>query len=417
MNKLSADNPLEQKVKKLKQTSVTYKHAKNILKASLEKQDGIVEYTSAPEMAVEVLEQENTGEQPVDKALIAEHIFRKAIEDSIPGGIAGFDTDGRQIYVNRAFCEMVEWPEEALIGAKYPHPYWPPAAIQSAVADIQLLLSGNAPSDGIELLFVRRSGKEFWGLVTGTGLIDSQGQPIGYLMSVADISAQKRVEHTIRALSSRLVDRQELERKFVAQELHDGIGGKLAAVKYSIEKIITELQQKKDALQAPLQDILSIVHDTIDETQRIYRNLHPAILDDLGLNAALRSLCREFMEVYSTITIETRFEAPEKVIQDSLKILIYRIMQEALNNVAKHSGADRVEASLRLVDIENEIELVIKDNGQGFNLTDVQAMDFQQRGIGLESIKERTAVFGGALDIQTKRGQGTTLRMSWPGRR
>jgi PAS domain S-box-containing protein len=365
-------------------------------------------------MAVEVLEQEDTAEQPVDKALIAEHIFRKAIEESIPGGIAGFDTEWRQIYVNRGFCEMVGWPETKLIGSKFPYRYWPPATMNNAVADIQLLLSGNVPSDGIELLFVRKNGEQFWGLVTGTELWDSDGQPIGYLMSVADISAQKRAEHAMRALSLRLVDRQESERKFVAQELHDGIGGKLTAVKYSIEKIINELQRNKDQLEAYLEDILSIVHDTIDETQRIYRNLHPAILDDLGLNAALRSLCREFMEVYTTISIETYFEVPEKMIQEPLKILIYRILQEALNNVAKHSQADAVKASLRLVDKDNQIELVIEDNGQGFDLNGVQAMDFQDRGIGLKSIKERTVVFGGALYIQSKPGQGTTIRVSWP---
>jgi len=154
------------------------------------------------------------------------------------------------------------------------------------------------------------------------------------------------------------------------------------------------------------------VHDAIDETQRIYRNLHPAILDDLGLNAALRSLCREFMEVYTTITIETHFWVPEKLIQEPLKILIYRILQEALNNVAKHSQADKVMASLRLVN--DEIELVIKDNGQGFELTEVQTIDYQERGVGLESIKERTVVFGGTLDLQTKPGQGTTIRVTWP---
>jgi signal transduction histidine kinase len=113
-------------------------------------------------------------------------------------------------------------------------------------------------------------------------------------------------------------------------------------------------------------------------------------------------------------SIETHFEVPEKLIQDPLKILIYRIMQEALNNVAKHSQADEVMASLRLVSNNNEVELVIEDNGRGFDLSEVQAMDFQKRGVGLESIKERTVIFGGALDIQTKPGQGTRIRVCWP---
>jgi len=118
--------------------------------------------------------------------------------------------------------------------------------------------------------------------------------------------------------------------------------------------------------------------------------------------------------VYTTISIETHFEVPEKLIQDPLKILIYRILQEALNNIAKHSQADTVKASLQLVDNDNQVALVIEDNGRGFDLKGVQAMDFQNRGIGLKSIKERTVVFGGVLSIQSKLGQGTAIRVSWP---
>jgi signal transduction histidine kinase len=187
----------------------------------------------------------------------------------------------------------------------------------------------------------------------------------------------------------------------------------LTAIKYSIERIVTDLHHEKDTIESSLEDILAIVHDTIDETQRIYHNLHPAIIDDLGLNAALRSLCREFREVYNTIAIETYFEVPENRVPDPLKILIYRILQEALNNVAKHSQADRVEVSLGL--LGNAIELVVKDNGQGFDLAEMQSVELRRRGIGLESIRERTVIFGGSLEIESAAGQGTTIRVTWPG--
>ena len=412
MAKKATYKELEQKVRELEKMLVTYSQAKQSLKKSLEKQDGLADKIAAPEMAVNVLDQEDAENQPLEQALIAEHLFRKTIEDSIPAGIFGIDRQGRQIYVNQGFCEMVGWNENELLNITYPFVYWPQDKFDAFDDSFNLLARVILSSEGIELPFVRQSGEQFWGLVTGTELMDSKGQPIGYLMSVADISAQKRAEHTMRALSSRLVDRQESERKFVAQELHDGIGGKLTAIKYSIEKIVNELHRKKDPLEVTLEDILSIVHDTIDETQRIYRNLHPAILDDLGLNAALGSLCREFMEVYNTITIETYFEVPENWVQDPLKILIYRILQEALNNIAKHSQADRVKVKLRPV--KNNIELVIEDNGQGFDLAEVQKMDSQKRGVGLESIKERTLIFGGSLDIDSAPGEGATIRVSWP---
>jgi len=403
---------LEEKVRELEKMVVTFSQAKRSLKESLEKQDGLSDISAEPEMAVEVLDQKDAARQPIEQALIVEHIFRKSIEESTPAGIFGISRQGRQIYVNRGFCEMVGWSEEELLNAAYPFVFWPQSMIEGAAGDFDTLTRNVLSSSGIELRFERKNGEHFWGLVSGTALKDSRGHPAGFLMSVADISAQKRAENAMRELSSRLVNRQESERKFVAQELHDSIGGKLAAVKYSIEKIISEIQPHADPLKTSLEDVLSIVHDTIVETQRIYRNLHPAILDDLGLKAALQSLCREFVEIYDNIVVKSLFEVPQDRIQDPLKILIYRIAQEALNNVAKHSQADRVEISLRLVG--KKVVLAIKDNGKGFDRDKAQAMGVQERGLGLESIKERTTIFGGTLEIQTAPGKGTAIRVSWP---
>jgi PAS domain S-box-containing protein len=402
---------LELKVKKLKKTAVTYKQAKKNLKASLEKQEGPVENPSEPEMAVEVLDQKDTGEQPVEQALIAEHIFRKTIEESIPLGISGFDMEGHQIYVNRVFCEMVGWSEEELIGAKYPFKYWPPGEIETVAADFQLLLSGDVPSHGIELPFRRKNGERFWGLVLTATLTDSKGSKIGQLMSVADISARKRAEKAMRALSSRLINAQEMERKIVSQDLHDSIGGKLTGIKYSLEKIISDLENVPGSFETSLKDVLSIVQSTIEETQRITKHLHPSILDDLGLFAAIREICREFKEVYSDIQVTSHFEINEREVPGSLKILIFRILQEALNNVAKHSAADTVTLSLKKS--KRKIELTIKDNGKGFDLHEVLHGNSHERGLGLQSIRERTELFEGSIDIRSKRGKGTTICADW----
>ncbi len=402
---------LEQKVKKLEKV-LTYKHAKQSLKKSLEKQDLPVKKMSEPETAVEVLDQNDAEKQPVEKALIAEHIFRRAIEESIPSGIAGIDLEGRQIYVNKAFCAMLGWDEAELIGAKYPFVYFPPELLEADSEKLDFLLNAKVPSEGIELRFRRKSGKNFWGLVTSSNLNDSEGRIIGKLISVVDISKQKQAEHAMRDLSSRVVNAQELERKHVSQDLHDSIGGKLTAIKYSLEKIRSEIKEEPNPIQRSVEDVLSIVHDTIDETQRIYRNLHPSILDDLGLCAALRSLCREAMEVYSNITIENHSEIVEDRIPESLKILIYRILQETLNNVTKHSQADKIMVSL--TQPKNQIELIVIDNGKGFDLDSIIGDDSRKRGLGLDSIRERTKLFNGTLDIRSAPGEGTTIRATWP---
>jgi PAS domain S-box-containing protein len=412
VKKKSSHKRLEQKVKKLKKTTVTYKQAKRDLKASLVKLEGTFENLSEPEMALEVLEQEDTEAQPVEKALIAEHIFRKAIEESIPCGISGFDMQGNQIYVNRVFCEMVGWPEEELVGAKYPFKYWSSDDMENAVDNFQLLLSGEVPPDGIELPFRRKNGDRFWGLVLSATLTDSKGNKKGQLMSVADISARKRAEKALRALSSRLINAQETERKIVSQNLHDSIGGKLTGIKYSLEKIISDFGNVPDSSETSLKDVLSIVQSTIEETQRISKHLHPSILDDLGLFAAMREICLEFKEVYSDIQVTSSFEINEQDVPGPLKILIFRILQEALNNVAKHSGADTVNLTLKKNN--RKIELIIEDNGKGYDLHKVLGSDSHGRRLGLQSMKERTELFGGSIDFRSKKGKGTTICANWP---
>ncbi|MGD9043805.1 MAG: ATP-binding protein, partial [Desulfobacterales bacterium] len=289
---------------------------------------------------------------------------------------------------------------------------WAPEDIETVTANFQLLLNGDVPSDGIELPFRRKNGDRFWGLVLSATLTDSKGNKRGQLMSVADISARKHAEKAMRALSSRLINAQETERKIVSQDLHDSIGGKLTGLKYSLEKIISDLGNVPDALETSLKDVLSIVQNTIEETQRITKHLHPSILDDLGLFAAIRGICREFKEVYADIRVKNNFEIHEHDVPESLKILIFRILQEALNNVAKHSGADTVNLSLRKN--KQTIELTIEDNGKGFDLHEVLYTDGHDRGLGLQSIRERTELFGGSIDIRSKKGKGTTIHADWP---
>jgi PAS domain S-box-containing protein len=412
MQKKSPHKELEKKVNRLKKTAVTYKQAKINLKTSLERQKGASENPSEPEMAVDVLDQEDAEGKPIEQALIVEHIFRKAIEESIPSGIAGFDINGDQIYVNQVFCEMVGWHEEELLGAQYPFKYWSYDDMENVAANFQLLLSGNVPSEGLEFPFRRKNGDRFWGLVLSAALTDSIGNKIGQLMSVADISAQKQAEKTMRALSSRLINAQEKERKIVSQDLHDSIGGKLTGIKYSLEKIISDLEKVPNSMETSLKDVLTIVQSTIEETQRITKHLHPSILDDLGLFAAIRGICREFKEVYADVQVTSNFEMDEHDVPGSLKILIFRILQEALNNVAKHSEADTV--NLNLKKNKQKIELYIEDNGKGFDLSEVLHADGHERGLGLQSIRERTELFGGSIDIKAEKGKGTTICANWP---
>ena len=217
----------------------------------------------------------------------------------------------------------------------------------------------------------------------------------------------------LRRLSLQLLAAQEEERKRIALELHDGIGQNLSAIKYRVENALEEMRQRKPANEVKsLEPVVSVVQDAVEEVRRISMNLRPSILDDLGILATISWFCREVEETYSGIRIEKRININEDDVPDSLRIVIYRLLQEALNNMAKHSQANLVHLVLERMD-EN-IEMKVMDNGVGFEMEEVRSEERSKVGLGLASMKERVKLSGGSFSVESKKGVGTTVRASWP---
>jgi signal transduction histidine kinase len=154
------------------------------------------------------------------------------------------------------------------------------------------------------------------------------------------------------------------------------------------------------------------VQGAVEEVRRIQKNLRPPTLDDLGLLATISWFCREFEGVYSDIRIEREVDLEEENVPDPLKIVIYRVMQEALNNVAKHSRTNVVRLALRKND--GRIEMQIQDNGVGFEPKEVFSRNESERGLGLFSMKERTELSEGRFSVEAAKEAGTTILASWP---
>jgi signal transduction histidine kinase len=217
----------------------------------------------------------------------------------------------------------------------------------------------------------------------------------------------RKSEGELRALSSKLMKVEERERKRIARELHDSIGQYLTAIKFNAENILTRLLQKDDetAIET-LQTGIPLIQQTIEEVRRIMMDLRPTILDDLGIIATISWFCREFQIVFGNIKVEKQILLNEYQIPEPLKIIIYRIMQESMNNAAKYSKADLIR--VRLKQVKQRIELTIMDNGIGFDT------DRKHKGLGLISMRERIEGSGGILMFRTKAGKGTMIRASWP---
>ena len=219
-------------------------------------------------------------------------------------------------------------------------------------------------------------------------------------------------EKRLRYLSSHILNVQENERKRVSQELHDGIGQYFSAIKYRVEDVIQRLDQESvGKIKGNLKGIIPIIQEGVEEVRKICSELRPLSLDNLGISATISWVCREFKKNFPGIRCEHETLVEETEIPESLKTVIYRIIQEALSNVSKYSGADLV--SLRLSRSGDRLVLEIKDNGQGFDPKKAYSIVGFGRGLGLTSMKERANLSGGDLVINSRPGAGTEIRAEW----
>ncbi len=220
-------------------------------------------------------------------------------------------------------------------------------------------------------------------------------------------------EKQLRFLSSKLLGVQEEERSRLAQELHDSIGQTLVAIKFGVENALRIGRSNDASLMAKtLQPLIPMIQNAVEEARKLYMDLRPTVLDDFGVVAAASWLCGQFRKTHPHILVEQEITLEEKDVPEPLKIIIFRIIQRALDNAAMHSGASTVRVSLTK---ENPgIEVVIEDNGLGFDVKKILLSDDWKRGLGLASMKERTELSGGCFHVDSEAGVGTVVRARWP---
>jgi len=233
---------------------------------------------------------------------------------------------------------------------------------------------------------------------------------------IATENKLRESEKRLRFLSSQLMSTQERERKRIAQELHDSIGQYLTTIKLRIRQVYNDVSERNEEqpvlVLESIDTIVSIVQETIGEVRKIVMDLRPSILDDLGIQATIKWFCREFQITNTGIKITEEIGIEENEVPDELKIVLFRIIQETLNNVVKHSGADHV--SISLVKKEGQIVLRVGDNGIGFDIEQAIYQDGSRICFGLTGMRERAEFSGGSFSIESKRGEGTVIVGAWP---
>jgi len=252
----------------------------------------------------------------------------------------------------------------------------------------------------IEYRLRRWDGQYRWLLDSGVPRFDADGLFVGYIGSAIDVTEHKAAEEALSVMSQRLIDAQEKERAWIARELHDDIGQRLALVMMNMQLLCnrTSLAEIRDGLHKAIQHGV----DLNNEMRALSHRLHSAKLDYVGLEAAASAYCTE-LTAYHKEEISFHSENIPPGLSREVSLCLYRVLQEALQNAMKHSGSQHVRVLLS--GGPNEIELAVRDFGNGFE----PELAFKKCGIGLSSMRERLKMVNGKFSVDSKLGRGTTI--------
>jgi PAS domain S-box-containing protein len=336
-----------------------------------------------------------------------EPAYRMLVE-AMSEGAATLSRNGAVLYCNRRFAELMRRPPGKIIGI----------AVQSLVADTE--------RDRFEILLAEAQKAiakgEFNLRCTDGSLVPvylSLNRFRGYMghalgMVITDLSEQKRKQAAEikqekamrRLLLEHTLSAQEEERRRIARELHDEAGQLLTALLVGLRTL--EDARKLADVKAQGRRLREITAQAIDEVGRLARGLHPTVLDDHGLGVALSRYVTEYTKTHNITVDLTLTELDSSNLPPAVQIALYRILQEALTNVARHSGAKAV--CIRFARLATALEVAVIDDGCGF---DAKAVAVSSHRLGIQSMRERAAMLGGTLSF-TSRRKGTKILVQVP---
>jgi PAS domain S-box-containing protein len=367
----------------------------------------ITEYKRVEEARIEIArELQQMTEQKED--------LLRLVVDSIPIMAWSVRSDGVVDFLNRRWLEYTGSTLEQHVAEPLGpiHPEDVPAVREKWVAD---MAAGNL--NEVEMRLRRADGKFRWFLVRTVPLRDEHGNIVKWYGTSTDIEDRKQAENAQRnaaaqlaALTRRLVELQEFERKELARELHDRIGQNLTALGIDLSIVAaTVAPEATDELRARLADSQTLIESTVAAIRDVTSELRPPMLDELGLVQALKWHARA-VSARTGISISVHgTESTERPAPET-EIALFRIAQEALNNIIKHARANRVEIAVERSGTEHVMS--VQDNGVGFETAKERRS--RHRGLGMVTMRERSQAVGGRFEVRSIPGSGTRLTVQVP---
>ena len=327
----------------------------------------------------------------------------RLVVNTIPVMIWTTDADGRWTYLNHAWHEFAgraRGSETVGTWAEAIHPEDAARSVETHTA----ALDRRVPF-AMEYRLRRHDGQHRWVFDQGVPRFDSDGSFAGYIGSGIDVTERKLAEEALSMASRRLIEAQERERTRLARELHDDINQRLALVSLGLSRLThgsdgaAELREEIGAASGQIADL-------VRDIQALSHRLHSSKLDLLGLARAAAGVCAELGDLHG-VAIDFQTDNVADHLPQDVSLCLFRVLQEALQNASKHSGARQIGVSLRRE--ARMIELTVVDAGTGFDERAARG-----RGLGLTSMTERLKLVDGELSIDSKPGAGTTVRARVP---
>ena len=361
------------------------------------------------EMADDITERKVTQQALSAREALLELIFQHA-----PIGIAITDWDARFIRVNACFQRMLGYTQDELTHLTGWDTIYPEDRPRN-VALRDELWSGKRSSFMWERRYVRKGGEVFWAQNTVSLIRDVDGAPLYALALVEDISDRKLADAAIhstadklQALTRRMVDLQESERRDIARELHDRVGQTLTAMRINMDMIRERLKDHDDnVIRGRNADSLELIDSVFKAVENVMYELRPPMIDECGLVAPLQWYSKRFAE-RTGIHVDVRGSETSRL-DPGVELALFRIAQEALNNVVRHSRAQNV--GIELSEAGSQAVLSIEDDGVGF---DGPEQGLERPGYGMITMRERAEGVGGTFTACSKPGRGARLTVTVP---